>query len=163
MLTNTLFSRLYTLLFVGCLMLISAASMADNSSPYPGTIIVITSASFTTLVTRVEQAIAQRKMGLVAQASATRGAAKIGVTIPGNRVLMVFRPDYAVRMLKASVAAGIEAPLRIYLTENSDGSSSLTYRKPSAVFAPYDNSELDVMAAELDGIFAAIVADAVPQ
>ena len=60
-------------------------------------------------------------MGIVAQACADCGANAIGVTIPGNRVIMVFRPDFAVRMLDASVAAGIEAPLRLYVTERPDG------------------------------------------
>jgi uncharacterized protein (DUF302 family) len=64
-------------------------------------------------------------------------------------------------MLRASVPAGIEAPLRIYVTENADGTSRLTYRKPSAVFKPYGNAELDGMAAELDEIFAKIIGDAV--
>jgi uncharacterized protein (DUF302 family) len=99
-------------------------------------------------------------MGLVAQASASRGAAARGVKIPGNAVLMVFRNDYAVRMLGASVAAGIEAPLRLYVTENSDGTASLTYRMPSAVFAPYGSSALDEMAKELDAVFRNIVRDA---
>ena len=161
--TKSSFANIRTSLFVAGVMLLSGAAMADNSTPYSGTITINSSASFNTLATRVEQAVARHKMGLVAQASASRGAAKRGVTIPGNLVLMVFRSDYAVRMLNASVAAGIEAPLRIYLTENSDGTSSLSYRKPSAVFAPYENQELDTMAAELDGIFAEIVADAVQQ
>jgi len=73
---------------------------------------------------------------------------------------MVFHPKYAVRMLKASVAAGIEAPLRFYITENDDGTATLTYRKPSSVFAPYDNADLDAMALELDAIFASIAAAA---
>ncbi len=72
---------------------------------------------------------------------------------------MVFRNDYAVRMLKASVPAGIEAPLRIYVTENANG-SNITYRSPSATFAPYKNAELDALASELDPIFDKIVADA---
>lgn len=73
---------------------------------------------------------------------------------------MVFRNDYAVRMLEASVAAGIEAPLRIYVTENADGTATLTYRMPSAVFAPYRNRALDEMAKELDVAFQNIVRDA---
>jgi uncharacterized protein (DUF302 family) len=40
-------------------------------------------------------------------------------------------------VLGASVAAGIEAPIRIYVTENQDGTATLSYKKPSAVFAPY--------------------------
>ena len=81
-------------------------------------------------------------------------------TIPGNMVVGVYRPDFAVRMLDASVAAGIEAPLRFYITENADGTATLTYRKPSAVFAPYGVPALDEMAKELDAIFAKIAADA---
>jgi len=129
-------------------------------TPYPGTMVVKTKHGFDALVSRVEKAVADHKMGVVAQASASRGAAARGVKIPGNTVLMVFRNDYAVRMLKASVAGGIEAPLRLYITENSDDSASLTYRLPSAVFAPYGSRELDKMAKELDVIFQNIVRDA---
>jgi uncharacterized protein (DUF302 family) len=79
---------------------------------------------------------------------------------PLGWMLMVFRNDYAVRMLQASVPAGIEAPIRFYVTENADGSASLMYRLPSAVFAPYGNRKLDEMAKELDVIFRTIVRDA---
>lgn len=44
---------------------------------------------------------------------------------------------------------------------NADATSTLTYRKPSAVFAAYSNAELDRMAAELDPIFARIAEAAV--
>lgn len=135
-----------------------AASGAENVPS--GTITLGSRHAFDTLLTRVEKAIAAHKMGLVAQASASRGAAARGVKIPGNAILMVFRNDYAVRMLQASVPAGIEAPLRIYVTENADGSANLTYRRPSAVFAPYSVPALNEMAKELDAIFENIVRDA---
>ncbi len=127
----------------------------------PGTVTLLSSHNFQTLSARVEAAISAQKIGLVAQASASAGAAGRGVKIPGNAVLMVFRNDYAVRMLKASVSAGIEAPIRLYLTENPNGTASLSYRAPSAVFAPYRNPELDAMAQELDPIFKRIAHDAV--
>jgi uncharacterized protein (DUF302 family) len=116
---------------------------------------------FDASLARLEKAIESNKMGLVAQASASRGAAARGLKIPGNAVLMVFRNDLAVRMLAASVPAGIEAPLRIYLTENADGTATVTYRKPSAVFAPYRSAELDRMARELDPVLEKIVKDAI--
>ncbi|WP_197722855.1 DUF302 domain-containing protein [Sulfurivermis fontis] len=145
------------LLFLLCVM--PAVSVAEDT-PYPGTVVITTPHSYPVLIDRLERAIAANGMGLVARASASGGAAKRGVTIPGNEVLMVFRNDYAVRMLAASVPAGIEAPLRLYVTENADGTASITYRRPSAVFAPYGSMELDAMAAELDPIFARIVATA---
>jgi uncharacterized protein (DUF302 family) len=137
----------------------SGAASAQDSSP-AGTVSFRTQHPFDALQGRLEKAIADNKMGLVAQASASRGAAARGVKIPGNAVLMVFRNDYAVRMLAASVPAGIEAPIRIYLTENSDGTASVTYRRPSALFAPYRSAELDAMARELDPVFEKIVQDA---
>ena len=75
----------------------------------------------------------------------------------GNLVLGVYRNDFAVRMLKASVPSGIEAPLRFYLTENADATATLTYRKPSAIFGVCDSSDLDAMAKELDNLWAKIV------
>jgi len=63
-------------------------------------------------------------------------------------------------MLQASVPAGVEAPLRLYVTENADGSATLSYRTPSAIFAPYGNAKLDTVAKELDPIFERIASDA---
>ncbi|MCM2306673.1 MAG: DUF302 domain-containing protein [Sulfuritalea sp.] len=138
--------------------LLAVATLAA-AAPSP-VISVKTPHGFDAAVQRTEKAIAARGMGLVASASASRGAAARGVKIPGNIVLMVFRNDYAVRMLAASVPAGIEAPLRLYLTEESDGSTTIRYSRPSAVFAPYGNATLDAMAKELDPVFDAIVSDA---
>jgi len=136
------------------------ASAAIAAAAPPETRIVKALHAFDTAVQRTEQAIQANGMGLVATASASRGAAARGVKIPGNVVLMVFRNDYAVRMLAASVPAGIEAPLRIYLTEEPDGTTAIRYQAPSAVFAPYANAALDAMAKELDPVFDKIVRDA---
>ena len=141
-------------------LLVSLGSAADNPTPFPGTHVIKTGHSYQAMVEKLPQAVAKNKMGVVARASATVGAKKIGVTIPGNMVVMVFHPKFAVRMLDASVPAGIEAPLRFYITENDDGTTTLTYRDPSSVFAPYENAKLDEMAKELDEIFARIAADA---
>jgi len=60
-------------------------------------------------------------MGLVNRASATLDAKRVlDLSIPGNMVIGVYHPRFAVRMLKASVRAGIEAPTRFYITENAD-------------------------------------------
>ena len=137
------------------------STFAHNPTPYPGTKVIKTAHSYDALVQRLNDAVSNNKMGVVARASATVGAKKIGVTIPGNMVVMVYHPKYAVRMLNASVPAGIEAPIRYYITENDDGTATLTYRTPSSVFNPYQNAELDEMAKELDVIFDKIASDAV--
>lgn len=149
-----------TLLPALLLMFVAHNAGAQSAAALPGTHTAASSYGFDALAARLEKAIEANKMGLVAQASASRGAAARGVKIRGNLVLMVFRNDYAVRMLAASVPAGIEAPLRLYLTEGANGKASVTWRDPSAVFAPYGSAELDAMARELDPVFEKIVRDA---
>jgi uncharacterized protein (DUF302 family) len=152
---------LFAFLTLAALAGTATPSVAQAATGLTGTQVFATKHGFAELVSRLEKAVKDNKMGIVARASATKGAASIGVTIPGNAVVMVYRPDFAVRMLAASVPAGIEAPLRYYVTENADGTASLTYRLPSAVFAPYGSTELDAMAQELDVIFAKIAQDAI--
>ncbi len=123
-----------------------------------------TGLSFSELVSRVKSAVKAEKMGLVTQASASAGAKGQGIVIPGNQVLGVYRNDFARRMLAASVAAGIEAPIRFYVTENADGTATLSWKTPSYVFAPYmkeGGGKLKALAEELDGIFQAIARRAV--
>jgi uncharacterized protein (DUF302 family) len=158
----TMRSMLTALSLAAAVCLAGAPAVAQKSMAYPGTKILKTSHSYATLLQRIEKAIKKNKMGLVNRASATLGAKRVlGLTIPGNMVIGVYHPRFAVRMLKASVPAGIEAPIRFYVTENADKTATLTYRTPSSLFAPYGSGALDKMARELDGIFAAIAKDAV--
>ncbi|WP_282609874.1 DUF302 domain-containing protein [Pelagibius sp. Alg239-R121] len=140
--------------------LLESNVQAASSSPYSGFQVVQTTQPFNSFAEQLTAAIKKNKMGLVAQACANCGAKSIGVTIPGNRVFMIFRPDFAVRMLAASEAAGIEAPLRLYVTEQADGNAQLSYRLPSHTFGDYNVPELDKLGAELDVIIAQIVNDA---
>jgi uncharacterized protein (DUF302 family) len=140
-------------------LLFSPAFSADGKN-LPGTVLIKSPHSYKVLVQRLDAAVKNNKMGLVTRASATLGARNLGITIPGNMVVGVYHPRFAVRMLKASVPAGIEAPIRFYITENADGTASLSWRSPSSVFAPYRSADLDAMARELDRIFARIAAEA---
>ena len=144
-----------------CALISLAAPAAAMSQAAEGMRVLATRHSFDALLDRVEHSVEKNGLGVVARASASRGAAARGVKIPGNAVIMVFRNDLAVRLLAANVAAGIEAPLRLYVTENADGTATLSYRVPSAVFAPYRHPEVDRLARELDAVFARIAADAV--
>ncbi len=141
-------------------LLMVTTARAEVPAPYSGTRVIETRQPFDAYIDNLTRAIGANKMAIVAQACATCGAKAIGRTIPGNRVIMIFNPYFAVRMLDASIAAGIEAPLRLYVTENPDGSARLTYRLPSQVFAPYDVPALNDMARELDAIVEKIVAAA---
>lgn len=144
-------------LLVSALLAAGLVSAAAPAVAQDGRVTAVSRAPFQTVVEALEQAITEQKMALVCHANAQAGAAARGVKIKGNQVLMVFRNDFAVRLLAADPAAGFEAPIRIYLYENADGTATLAYLPPSAVFAPYAHAEVKKIAAELDPIFKSIV------
>ncbi|MEM8594846.1 MAG: DUF302 domain-containing protein, partial [Pseudomonadota bacterium] len=118
---------------------------------------------YATLLEDLRAAIKEEGMIKVTEAGPTGAAKARGIEIPGNRVLGVFRNDFAVRTLATSTAAMIEGPIRFYVTEAPDGQGWLSYRKPTAVFAPYADeggTALSTIAEELDTVFAAIAARA---
>lgn len=124
--------------------------------------VVLTSkAPFARVATALEKAIEDQRMGLVCHANAQQGAAARGVKIPGNQVLMVFRNDFAVRLINADPRAAYEAPIRIYLYENPDGTATLVYVKPSTLLKAYSHPEVAKVGAELDPIFEKIAAAAI--
>ncbi len=143
----------------------TGAVLADIA-PRDGWVVKDTSKDYATLVSATVKAVKANKMGVVTQAGPTKAAASRGIVIPGNRVIGVFNNKFAVRILGLSTAAMIEAPIRMYVTENSDGTASLSYKTPSTVFAPYiDEAGDDLVAAasELDTIFLAIADSAVSE
>ncbi|WP_306144492.1 DUF302 domain-containing protein [Roseibium sp. MMSF_3412] len=139
-------------------------AVADSITEREGWQVIATDKAYQVLVDDLKAAIKVEKMLLVTQASASAGAKGRGLTIPGNRVMGVYRNDYAIRMLEASVAAGIEAPIRFYVTEDTGGTATLSWKTPSFVFAPYmeeGGDALAELAAELDGVFQTIADKAV--
>jgi uncharacterized protein (DUF302 family) len=144
------------------LFLSGAAGRAEEGEPefvgpYPGTISWPTDYSFHELVGRLQKSVAANGMTVLAVTTAQHRA----VPIPANAILMVFRNDYAARIIEANVLAGMEAPIRLYVTEGPNRKASVTYRTPSSILALYDNPKLDELAAELDQVFAKIVDDAI--
>lgn len=144
--------------------LLAPAARATAPGARAGWMVLPSGHRFAALFERLQAAVEANGMAIVTTASASEGAKAQGITIPGNRVVGVFRNDFARRMLAASVAAGIEAPIRFYLTENPDGSGTLSYRTPAAVFAPYADeggAALKALAGELDALFERIARAAV--
>lgn len=149
-----------SILFAIAAMSAASAEIASRE----GWVVKPTGHDYQTLVARIDEAASANKIGIVTRASATVGAQQVlGRTIPGNMVIGLYHPRFAVPMLEASVAAGIEAPIRLYVTENSDGTATLSYKTPSAVFRPYmaeGGEPLKALASELDAVFAAVAAQA---
>ncbi|MHA3976294.1 DUF302 domain-containing protein [Halovulum sp. GXIMD14794] len=147
-------------LIPAALALFASAAHAADLTPREGWEVRPTGKTHAELVEATRAAIGESPLAVVTQAGPTGAAASRGIEIPGNLVIGAFNNDFAVKILNLSTAAMIEAPVRFYVTENADGSATLSHKKPSFVFAPYldeGGEELEALAAELDALFAGIV------
>ncbi len=149
--------------FLALILLSLPATAQDDAiadlSTLPGWEMHVTSYDFETLVARTRDAVGANGLAVVTQAGPTGAAARRGIEIPGNRVIGAFNNDFAVRLLRLSTEAMIHAPIRLYVTENADGTATLSYIAPSSILAPY--AAASDVASELDDVFAAIAQDAI--
>ena len=154
-------SRFVTLLAA---VLIAVSAEAGSIAPREGWAVHETEFGYPELLERLKEAVKAEDMFVVTEAGPSQAAKSRGIEIPGNRVVGVYRNDFAVRALRASTAAMIEAPIRFYVTEDTDGTATLSYKRPSFVFAPYADEggeDLARVAEELDAIFQTIATRAV--
>lgn len=152
------FAALVTLLSLG----LAPPALADLT-PRDGWQVIDTDLGHAALLERLLAAVPEGGMAVVTQAGPTAAARARGIEIPGNAVVGVFNNDFAVRILALSTAAMIEAPIRFYVTEDEDGTATLSWKEPSFVLAAYmaeGGAELQEIAADLDARFAAIAATA---
>lgn len=148
-----------TMLLIAALFVATPAFAGDTIPEREGWVVHTTKSSYAELIERMKPAIKAEGMGLVTQAGPTGVAKKRGITIPGSRVFGVFNNKFAVRAIRTSISAMIEAPIRMYVTENPDGTATLSYKTPSMVFSPYfdeGGEDLRQIASELDEKFEAI-------
>ncbi len=149
--------RILTSMAILVSMAIASSASAQTIDGYK---IVKSPLTVAALEERLKESVAKNKMAIVNRASASDGAKGRGVVIKADVVLGVFRNDFAVRMLASNIDAGIEAPIRLHLVEEADGTSTIRYNTPSAVFAKYPGADLKAVATELDGLMEAVVKDA---
>ncbi len=157
-------TRFRTVLALLVAAIVTPASAFEDLAPRDGWEVHRSDYAYADLSTRVREAVSANGLAVVTRAGPTGAAKKRGIEIPGNTVIGAFNNDYAVRILSLSTAAMIEAPVRLYVTENTDGTGTVSYKRPSTVFGPYmeeGGAELEAAASDLDTVFAAIVADAV--
>ncbi|MDR9440973.1 MAG: DUF302 domain-containing protein, partial [Halomonas sp.] len=84
-------------------LILAAPAAAEPRWPDQGWQVTSTSLAYDELLEALREAVEAEGMFVVTEAGPTEAAANRGVSIPGNRVVGVFRNDFAVRILRLSV------------------------------------------------------------
>jgi len=92
---------------------------------------------FEEVLSKLRFAIAQEQCWIIHEINPQQLLRKEGHEIRGARQLLFFHPRFMVKLLARDPRAVIEAPLKLVVWEQPDGSVTLTYHDPAARFAHY--------------------------
>jgi uncharacterized protein (DUF302 family) len=69
-------------------------------------------------------------------------------------------PLTASKMTRHQLSAGLYAPIRVLLSENSDGQVAFEYDRPASVFGQFESDKVDEVALQLDRDLRALLEEA---
>ena len=122
-----------------------------------GRVVGVSKGPYADVVAGLQRGITEHKLTLIGQFDSRKGVPPTNTAVKGNRVLLVYKTDAAMRLIKANPKAGFDAPMRFHVFENPDGTATVTYVKPSTLLKTYRDPEIRKVADELDLVFTSVM------
>lgn len=138
------------------LFLVFAAGVSLPASAQGRGVTVASHASFQQTVSQLKSAVAHGGMMVMATVNQGRMLSMTGLRLQAT-LFLVGNPTVGKMIFGQDPAVGLYVPFRVYVYEK-DGTTYLTYDKPSALLRPFGNARIDKTAAMLDGKLRGLVA-----
>lgn len=106
--------------------------------------------SFQETLDRLTGAVRDANLVLIKEVDYQTMLKMVNMNTEGLRSYEVFHPRYGAQLFGGDRRAGLEVPLRIFVSEDGER-AIISYYQPSSVFAGY--SGLGGLGSELDGVF----------
>ncbi|MBI4381826.1 MAG: DUF302 domain-containing protein [candidate division NC10 bacterium] len=120
----------------------------------------VSKSNFGKTVKQLETAIKGRGMMVVATVDHQNMLRMVGANVKGSKTLEFGKPDMMKMVIPSTPEAGLEMPMKIYVYEQADGKTLVSYVKPSAGFAAYGKADLNMVGQMMDNMLGEIVAEA---
>ncbi|GIX48431.1 MAG: hypothetical protein KatS3mg131_2642 [Candidatus Tectimicrobiota bacterium] len=144
-------------LVISSLSAIPLGATAQQGSPPPFQMVVLSKYDFSDTLALLKAAIESENLMLIKEIDPQQMLRLVGVNPNGMRQLLFFHPRFMKRIMEANPHATLEPPLKVVVMEAPQGKAIVKYVKPSAIFSRYEG--LAALAQELDTLLARIVAN----
>ncbi|MGK0171454.1 MAG: hypothetical protein ACI9W2_003184 [Gammaproteobacteria bacterium] len=117
---------------------------------------VVKSSSHPVAVTvdRLAGAVGKAGAQVFARIDHCAGAAKVGIDIPANQMLMFGNPKLGTPAIVAAPSIGVDLPLRVSVYEDGAGKVWLTYHDPAGVAAAHGVPADHPVIKKMQGVLA---------
>ena len=104
---------------------------------------------FEEVLTQLRQAIEAAGLWVLHEIDPQKVLQRGGYDIGPARQILFFHPDLMVRLLRANPAALLEAPLKLAVMQQPNGTVSIRWHDPAAAFGRYGNPALADLGQDL--------------
>lgn len=110
---------------------------------------VVTTGTFDQTVDKVKTLVTKNDMMVMGEINQGKMLSMTGIKFNGV-TLFIGNPTVGKKLFSADTAVGLVVPIRLYIFENRDGKTVISYYKPSELLAQYHNPEIDMVGKMLD-------------
>ena len=143
--TKSLSSRILSILAL----LTVTAALAAPALAQTGRVSVPSQHSFDQTVGALKSAVGQGGMMVMGTVDQGNMLSMTGLRLKAT-LFLIGNPTVGKKLFEQNHAVGLYVPLRVFVYEDKDGKTYVTYDKPSELLAPLNNQEIDQTAQMLD-------------
>ena len=105
--------------------------------------------SYEQTVDKLKSAVGQGGMMVMAQVDQGNMLSMAGLKLKAQ-LFLVGNPTVGKQLFEQDHNVGLYVPLRVFVTEGSDGKVYVSYDKPSSLLKQFNNQKIDMVAGMLD-------------
>ena len=113
---------------------------------------------FATTLQRLEKAIEDKRIAIVARIDHAAGAESVGLPLRPTTLLIFGNPAAGTPLMQAAQIAGIDLPLKALIWQDAGGSVKISYIDPAWIAARHRGGKAaETTAAKLSAVLAGLV------
>jgi uncharacterized protein (DUF302 family) len=137
------------LIGVALTLLLAATALAVPAAAQSARVTVPSHNNFEQTVAHLKSAVGQGGMMIMATVDQGNMLSMTGLKLKAT-LFLVGNPTVGKKVFEQAHGAGLYLPLRVFVYEDKDGKTYISYDKPSAVLGQFDNQQVNQTAAMLD-------------
>lgn len=130
-------------------LMFAVAALAGPAAAQSARVTVASHSNFDQTVGHLKAAVGQGGMMIMATVDQGNMLSMTGLKLKAT-LFLVGNPTVGKKVFEQNHGAGLYMPLRVYVYQDKDGTSYVSYDKPSSLLAQFDNQEINQTAAMLD-------------
>jgi uncharacterized protein (DUF302 family) len=137
------------LIGVALTLVFAIAALAASATAQNARVTVPSQQNFDQTVSHLKSAVGQGGMMIMATVDQGNMLSMTGLKLKAT-LFLVGNPTVGKKVFEQNHGAGLYMPLRVYVYEDKDGRTYVSYDKPSSLLAQFDNQEINQTATMLD-------------